>query len=318
VIAERLAVGLITLRNQEDLKAVRSEATEDKDHGLRQVRCKLKGKKDLKRFGTKRQKRSLAGVGGYSYNLYMRASRVAGLLFLSTAALAQHQQSVEITSEPSHHLVFQNEYVRVFDVTVGPHATTLVHKHNHDYLFVTLGDSDVVSVRPGEKPVALKLKDGEVRFTPGNFAHAAINQADRPFHNITIELLKPSTNVKTCTGSCDGSTCVGSIPGNTGDRSSLPACPTIAHLITADQWTVSLTSLPPSAILNKPSSNPTLLVAVSKLELARQSDDAVGPFKRDSGGFDWIPAGRRESMHNGSSETVQFVTLEFKPEQQKP
>ena len=144
----------------------------------------------------------------------MRTSRVAGLLFLATAALAQHQQSVEITAEPSHHLVFQNEYVRVFDVTVGPHATTLVHKHNSDYLFVTLGDSDVVSVRPGEKPVALKLKDGEVRFTPGNFAHAAINQSDRPFHNITIELLKPSTNVKTCTGSCDSGGCIWIRPEN--------------------------------------------------------------------------------------------------------
>ena len=122
----------------------------------------------------------------------MRKSRVAGLLFLATAALAQHQQSVEITSEPSHHLVFQNEYVRVFDVTVAPRATTLVHKHNYDYLFVTLGDSDVVSVRPGEKPVALKLKDGEVRFTPGNFAHAAINQS-RPsvsqHHDRTAEAL---------------------------------------------------------------------------------------------------------------------------------
>ncbi|MGZ7106926.1 MAG: hypothetical protein ACXVKC_15930, partial [Candidatus Angelobacter sp.] len=96
----------------------------------------------------------------------MRTSRIAGLLFLATATLAQQQQPVEITSEPSHHLVFQNEYVRVFDVTVAPKATTLVHKHNHDYLFVTLGDSDVVSVRPGEKPVALQLKDGEVRFTP--------------------------------------------------------------------------------------------------------------------------------------------------------
>jgi len=72
----------------------------------------------------------------------MRTSRLAGLVFLAAATLAQQQQSVEITSEPSHHLVFQNEYVRVFDVTVAPRATTLVHKHNHDYLFVTLGDSD--------------------------------------------------------------------------------------------------------------------------------------------------------------------------------
>jgi quercetin dioxygenase-like cupin family protein len=241
-----------------------------------------------------------------------------GLMFLATAALAQHQQSVEITSEPSHHLVFHNEYVRVFDVTVAPKATTLVHKHNYDYLFVTLGDSDVVSVRPGEKPVALKLTDGEVRFTPGNFAHAAIYNSDHPFHNITIELLKPSTNVKTCTSSCDGGICLGSIRGNTGNHSSLPACPAVTHLISADQWTVFLVGLPHNATLNRSSSGPTLLVAVSKLELARQSDDAMGPFKRDSGGFDWIPAGRRETMQNGTSEIAQFVTLEFKPEQKKP
>ena len=162
----------------------------------------------------------------------MRTSRVAGLLFLATAALAQHQQSVEITSEPSHHLVFQNEYVRVFDVTVAPHATTLVHKHNYDYLFVTLGDSDVVSVRPGEKPVALKLKDGEVRFTPGNFAHAAINQSDRPFHNITIELLKPSTQRKACTGSAIGRL-YWICPENSGNAPRADAC----RLISADQWT---------------------------------------------------------------------------------
>src|SRR6185437_3584514 len=248
----------------------------------------------------------------------MRTSRALGLMFLATAALAQHQQSVEITSEPSHHLVFQNEYVRVFDVMVAPKATTLVHKHNYDYLFVTLGDSDVVSVRPGEKPVALKLTDGEVRFTPGDFAHAAVNQADRPFHNITIELLKPSTNVKTCTGSCDSGGCIGAVPGTAGGHSPVPGCPVTTRLISADQWTVSLVGLPHSATLSRPSSGPTLLVAVSKLELARQSDDAVGPFKRDPGGFDWIPAGRRETMQNGTSETAQFVTLEFKPEQKKP
>jgi quercetin dioxygenase-like cupin family protein len=226
----------------------------------------------------------------------MRTSRVAGLLFLATATLAQLQQSVEITSEPSHHLVFQNEYVRVFDVTVAPGATTLIHKHNHDYLFVTLGDSDVVSERVGEKPAALQLKDGEVRFTPGNFAHAAINKSDRPFHNITIELLKPSANVKTCTESCDS--------GGTTRR------------ISADQWTASMAGLPPNSTLNRPPAGPTLLIAVSKLDLARQSNDDVGPFKRVPGGFDWISEGRQETMHNGTSQTAQFITLEFKPEKQ--
>ncbi len=248
----------------------------------------------------------------------MRTSRLAGLLFLATSTLAQQQQSVEITSEPSHHLVFQNEYVRVFDVTVAPGATTLVHKHNHDYLFVTLGDSDVVSARPGEKPVSLQLKDGEVRYTPGNFAHAAINKSDQPFHNITIELLKPSTNVKICTEACDSGGCVLSVLTAPGDNSPPPSCSGTTRRISADQWSVSMAGLPPNAFLDRPPAGPTLLIAVTKLDLARQSDDDVGPFKRVAGGFDWIPAGRQETMRNGTSKQAQFVTLEFKPEKQKP
>jgi quercetin dioxygenase-like cupin family protein len=244
----------------------------------------------------------------------MRTSRVAGLLFLATAALAQHQQSVEITSEPSHHLVLQNEYVRVFDVTVAPRATTLVHKHNYDYLFVTLGDSDVVSVRPGEKPVALKLKDGEVRFTPGNFAHAAINQADRPFHNITIELLKPSTNEKICTENCDSGECIGAML-----NSPVEGCPSAVRRISADQWTVSLVTLPSSARMEQRTNTPPrLVIAVSDLDFAGQTDTAGNNIKRAPGYGGWVPAGVSHPLTNKGSKPAQFVTLEFKQEQQKP
>src|ERR1700686_3792877 len=181
----------------------------------------------------------------------MRSSRVAGLLFLATFTLAQQQQQpVEITSEPSHHLVYQNEYVRVFDVTVAPRATTLVHRHNHDYLFVTLGDSDVVSARVGEKPASLHLKDGEVRFTPGNFAHAAINESDDPFHNITIELLKASSNIVPCIPDCSR---------QTADR-----VPLAVRLYSSDQWNVWLETLPPSSTTVKHTHiNPQLVVPVS-------------------------------------------------------
>ena len=244
----------------------------------------------------------------------MRKSRVAGLLFLATAALAQHQQSVEITSEPSHHLVFQNEYVRVFNVTVAPRATTLVHKHNYDYLFVTLGDSDVVSVRPGEKPVALKLKDGEVRYTPGNFAHAAINQSDRPFHNITIELPKPSTSVKVCAESCDVSGgCIGAMaPHN-------PVCPSTVRRISADQWTVSLVTLPPSTqLVSEAQAAPHLLIAVSDLDLTTDNGTASKVIKLEPGGLLWVAADAKQTLSNKSPKPAQFVTLEFNQEKAKP
>jgi len=238
----------------------------------------------------------------------MRTSRLVGLVFLASAALAQQQQPVEITSEPRHHLVFENEYVRVFDVTVAPRDTTLVHRHNHDYLFVTLGDSDVTSARPGEKPVVLQLKDGEVRFTPGNFAHAAINNTDRPFHNTTIELLKPSTNVKTCTGPCADLSYPCGAP-----------CTQRMKLISSDQWSVWMITVPPAAQADQQlHAVPQLVVPVSNLEFGIQAGSADTPIQRGPGQIDWLPSRPMHALLNNAKTSARFIALEFNPEKAKP
>ena len=183
----------------------------------------------------------------------------AALLLLAFTAVAQQQTEVEITSEPSHHLVFSNAFIRVFDVSVAPKATTLVHRHNYDYLFVTLGDSDVTSARVGAAPAKLVLKNGEVRFTPGGFAHAAANNSDRIFRNITIEVLNSSTGEKQCADSCSVSPC------KSADKS---VCPSVERLLLSDQWTVSSLSLPPGATYEQDThSGGHLSVAVSDLDL---------------------------------------------------
>jgi hypothetical protein len=238
----------------------------------------------------------------------MRRSRIAGLLLVSMAALAQ-QQPVEITSEPRHHLVFENEYVRVFDVTVEPKGSTLVHRHRYDYLFVTLGDSDVVSARPGEKPFELSLEDGEIRFTPGNFSHAAINRSDRPFHNITIELLRPSSNVKSCREGC----------GLPPDCSASGHHCTIGEKrISSDHWSVRFLTMPPSSSFSTASlSGPCLLIAVDNLNLTRGgSGGTIGSFKRQPGGLEWISAGLKETIANDSPRRQALVILEFTAEKQ--
>jgi quercetin dioxygenase-like cupin family protein len=236
----------------------------------------------------------------------MQKSRILGLLLVSFAALAQQQQPVEVTSEPSHHLVFENEFVRVFDVTVAPKASTLVHKHNNDYLFVTLGDADLINARTGEKPVPLTLKDGEVRFTKGNFSHAATNQSDRPFHNITIELLKPATNVKTCTTSCDVSP-----PCSSGGT----ACPSVERRITSDQWTVSFVTLPPSSRVDKHThAMAHLMIAVSDLSMTAEEGTSTSDIRRAIGGFVWVAAGTTHTVVDSGTSPARLVTLDFKTE----
>ncbi|HEY1963522.1 MAG TPA: hypothetical protein VGG59_01260, partial [Acidobacteriaceae bacterium] len=126
-----------------------------------------------------------------------RLTLPALLLAAAVTLAAQSTSEVEITAEPQHHLALENEYVRVFKVEVAPHGLTLMHIHHHDYVFVTLGASQIENDVKGKPPVTLKLEDGEARFVPGNFAHVARNLADTPFRNVTIEFLQDEAARKT-------------------------------------------------------------------------------------------------------------------------
>jgi hypothetical protein len=92
--------------------------------------------------------------------------RLLFLLLLIPFLLAQTTPEVEITAEPSHHLALENEYVRVFQVEVAPHAATLMHRHNHDYFAVTFGDAHISNEVEGKPPVEVSSPTA-ARFTAG-------------------------------------------------------------------------------------------------------------------------------------------------------
>lgn len=113
------------------------------------------------------------------------------LLLLTFSLNAQSPTAVPIPQEPHHHLVLENEYVRVFRVSVPPHESTLLHQHDVPYLYVSLGPADVINAVQNKPEVHLVMADGQLGYSPGHFAHIARNQSDAPFDNVTIELLKP-------------------------------------------------------------------------------------------------------------------------------
>jgi quercetin dioxygenase-like cupin family protein len=226
------------------------------------------------------------------------------VVLVAFTAVAQ-QQTVEITAEPSHHLVFENAFVRVFDVTVAPKASTLVHRHNYDYVFVTLGDSDVTSARTDAPPVQLKLQDGEVRFSPGKFAHAAINNSDRPFRNITIELLNPSTGAGHCVDNC-----AVDVGCKSADKT---ACPSVLRGFSSGQWAITSVTLPPAAVYPQHShSGPHLSVAVTDADLQVTSQDGKNSeIHQKVGDIGWHdPA--VHTITNTGSKPATWVSLEFK------
>lgn len=232
------------------------------------------------------------------------ALRFASVIFLPVllAAQAPAPGEVEITAEPGHHLFLENEYVRVFKVEVPPHGQTLMHRHRHDYAFVTLGATEVENDVFGKAPVTLKLQDGETRFSPGHFAHVAKNLSDAPFRNVTIELLKDEAAKKNPPAKWDEERGLNVFDGGT------------QHIMwVEDGVRAAEIELQPGATVPKHHhAGPHLLVALTDLEV-RSDVEGQGPmpghFK--TGDVKWLPGGYSHTVTNVGKQQARFVTLEF-------
>ena len=232
----------------------------------------------------------------------MKRAPVLLLLLLPLLVAFAAAPEVEITAEPSHHLALENEFVRVFQVEVAPNTATLLHRHRHDYLFVTLGDSHVANEVADKPPVDLKLTDGETRFTPGNFAHVARNLSDRAFRNVTIELMQDD-KLRTAPSPW---------PMEGGDKDFSGG--SVKVLFIRDGARASVINLQPGATVpSHHHDGPHLLVAISDLDI-RSDVDGMGPMpgKFKSGDVKWLPGGYTHTLTNVGTSPAKFVTVEFK------
>lgn len=221
--------------------------------------------------------------------------------FLLMAALTV-PPAVEITAEPNHHLALENKYVRVFNVEVPPHTATLLHHHGHDYVFVTLGASEIENDVEGKAPVTLKLQDAEVRSVDGNFSHVARNLSDHPFRNVTIELLRDEQSRNSPGPKWDEERGVNVLEGGTHDI-----------LFVKDGARVSDVQLQPGASFPKHTHpGPYLLVAVTDLHL-RSAVAGKTPTTIDtkSGSLSWVPDASTHSVTNTGSQPARFILVEF-------
>jgi hypothetical protein len=235
--------------------------------------------------------------------------RCALLLFLTAILAAQSAPEFEITAEPHHRLAFANDQVRVFSVDVPPHSETLLHWHRHDYIFITLGDSEVLNAVQGKDPVTLKLQDGQAGFLPGPFAHIFRNVSAQPFRNVTVELLEDN-KLRHSPVHWD--------PAHPEDDRGLEILQagTKEILFVKDGVRVSEFELQPGGVVPmRHHAGPHLLVAVTDLDLRESHLNDVHP-PPDlghcmAGQVDWFPGDYSSSLTNIAKTPAKFVTLEF-------
>ena len=229
------------------------------------------------------------------------------LAFITIFPLSLRAQSgeVEITNEPHHHLVLENKLIRVFSVEVPPGETTLVHRHRHDYVYVTLGASDLDNQVQSKPAARIQLQDGETHFTAGNFAHKVRDLASTPFRNITVELLQDA-ETRNAPSPWDAA--------KNEDRSlQILNGGTQQILFVKDAVRASEIELQPGAMIPRHHHNgPHLVIAVTDL-LLRSDVEGKAPLTLNAavGDSRWVDGGFTHTLTNVGKQTAKFVTIEF-------
>jgi hypothetical protein len=245
---------------------------------------------------------------------------VSGAALLALGQAPAQTAAVPVTGEPHHHLVYSDENVRAFDVEVPAHSSTMLHQHDVDYIWVALGDADVINAVAGKPEARLQIKDGTVHFTRGGFAHVARNENDSAFRNVTIELLKPQTNTRNL---CDEVLTGGPlncpvVHRDPGSKS------TMKPEFETDQLLVTQLSIKPRVAFKIPTTgNPAILVALEgTIAESEEQFNTAGLSRRSAasllrvraGNIVYVDAQGRSTVtiHNKGKNPARFLTLEFK------
>ena len=231
----------------------------------------------------------------------MRRAFLPVVLLTTVFALAQ-PAAVDITAEPHHHVVLQNQYVRAFNVELAPIDQIQMHRHDHDYVFVTVGATEIENDVAGKPPARLKLQDGDTRFLPGGFAHSVKNLANTPFRNVTVEFLQDQKARKTPPPKWDEERGLHILEGGTQDI-----------LFVKDGVRVTDVQLQPGASIPKHRhAGPHLVVSLSDYELrsdvVRKSSKTM---QQKTGDVSWVPGGYTHTLTNSGKQPARFITLEF-------
>ena len=200
---------------------------------------------------------------------------------------------VHVRNEPRHHNVFENEFVRILDVHLGPGDTTLYHLHNTPSVFIVFTTTKVGSQLIGKQPQKGANVTGEVSYDSLNTprTHRVWNEDTAWFHVMDVEL----TTAKQKKGD------------------ALLQKPDLKLLFNEQQVNGYNMELKPASSLQLPaSSSGYLLVSKSETIIELEiNDTSQNRFIKPSH-YIWIEAGKKFSIKTLSNQAANLVLLQLK------
>jgi len=215
----------------------------------------------------------------------------------------QKTASTDISKEPHHRLLLDNSQVRVFAVTI-PRGQQSVVWHQHNFLAVTLADSDVIRWSGDESPIQhVPAPRDEIHFFLGRSAHGIRNDSNADYSDITIEFLDPlvtNYGYRYESGKWDFGPSVLNAPVDPEGQ--------LVNSLDLEKAVAKHVQLLPKQTLPA-AHNPQLLIALTALNLSAGADRKIS---LSPGEVKWRESGDPE-LANNSSVRARFVVVEVKP-----
>ena len=220
------------------------------------------------------------------------------------ASVAQTESSSDIVDEPHYHQLLENEKVRVFAVDLRPYQSTPLVRHEHNFLVITLEDSEIAAWAEGQAGViTYQYRKNDVRFYFGGPARALRNDTPNAYHNLTVEFLNPKV------------TTLGFEPKQKrweyGSSAMLPpADPEKAFSNTMDLGEAKVKDvqlLPDDAYPEPEKDVDELFIPLADLEFKK---DGLRVPKSQNEPW-WVPAGRKSKLINDANVPARFLLLEL-------
>jgi len=221
--------------------------------------------------------------------------------------------AVPVKAEPHHVLLFQNDYVHVYNVTLPPLDATLLHQHDLPYIYLTLGTTDVINAVAGKPEAHLTLEDGSTRYAAGGFAHIARTDAGIRFHNVTAELAHPQGSTRNL-GDKSGDRPLGGCPESAADAKRNDQVPFEQMVACFESDEVRLDRVTIEGGKDYEEAAPraaTLLIAMSNANLEVSLGGEHAAFLHEADVL-WLPAGIARKVVDLLGTKSKFVLITFK------
>ncbi len=218
---------------------------------------------------------------------------LAGLIACGCAAA---QQAIPAASEPHHHTIYEDSRVRILALEVEPHASTLRHRHDSDYVTASLGAG-----RP------------TFDFSRAEAAHTDRNDSGAPMREVVVELIQRQAGARNvCAEILAGEYLHCHEPGAEWLGANLRV------QFETDQTHLGILEIAQLAALSVPPADvPPLLIALDAAETetaTRANGAAVSPSARravKNGDVLHWAADQVSEIHNLGNTPARFLVVEF-------